>query len=99
MRYLVLGLIAFAAMGCTRATQVYTPDGRQGLALTCSGTLNSWSSCFKAAGERCGERGYDLLARDASTGQYGAINYTSGVGLNGAMGTTHQREMMVACKR
>lgn len=84
--------------GCTSAQQVYTPDGRQGLAIRCSGTLNSWGSCLKAAGDRCGERGYDLLMRNAETGQYGAINYTPGVGLNGGMGTTQGREMLVACK-
>ena len=98
MHALLVSLALLSLMGCTRATQVYTPDGRQGLALNCGGGFNSWASCFKTAGEHCGERGYDLLSRDAATGQYGIINYTPGVGLNGGMGTSFQREMLVACK-
>ncbi len=54
--------IVLMAASCSSQRGTYTPDGRRGFEITCSGFLNSWSSCLVKAGRACASRGYDQLA-------------------------------------
>jgi len=77
-------LLVIAA--CATVTQTYTPDGRVGLHLNCSGTARDWSMCLSAAGEACGSAGYDVIDR---------VN-SFRVDMSGQ--SVPQREMLIACK-
>lgn len=84
-RITLILIVAFVA-GCATVTEMYTPDGRVGLSLNCSGTARSWDMCYSAAGDACGESGYDILDRVDTfrVDPYGQ--------------TVPQRSMMIACK-
>lgn len=73
--------------GCATVTQTYTPDGRVGLNINCSGTARNWSACLSAAGEACGKSGYDVLDRVD----------TFRVDMYGQ--SIPQREMLISCKK
>lgn len=79
--------------GCATATSTYTPDGRQGYAIDCSGSALNWGLCFQKAGEQCGSRGYDVVAQ---TGDQGSIVSANQFGLYG--GSVVTRSLVVACK-
>ena len=83
---ITLGVIVVLSAGCATVTETYTPDGRLGLTLNCSGTARSWGMCYAAAGEACGDSGYDVLDRVDSfrIDAYGQ--------------TVPQRSMLIACK-
>jgi hypothetical protein len=95
MKRILLAALVLSIAGCTQARDVYTPDGRRGAALRCPA---AWAGCFEKAGQMCGSRGYDVFARDNTTGQVAAINYTPGVGLQGFSTSQTNRELLIACK-
>ena len=53
--------LVMASASCASEHATYAPDGRRGFAITCSGFLNSWSSCLVKAGRACGSRGYEQV--------------------------------------
>ena len=83
--------------GCATATNIGLPDGSEGYALNCSGTANGWGACWKKAGEVCQGRGYEILARDETTGQMTILN-ANNYGLYGSSSPTISRELIVKCK-
>ncbi|OYY83326.1 MAG: hypothetical protein B7Y46_15805 [Acidovorax sp. 28-64-14] len=60
-------VIAGAISGCTPTSAVRLPDGGEGFTIACGGTLRSWASCYEAAGEKCGARGYDIINKSSDT--------------------------------
>lgn len=58
---LVITAIVLTSASCAGQHATYAPDGRRGFAITCSGFLNSWSSCLVKAGRACGSRGYEQI--------------------------------------
>lgn len=46
----MLALVS-ALAGCATASQAYTPDGRQGYVIDCSGTALNWGRCYEEAGD------------------------------------------------
>lgn len=85
-----IAVIAFVALisGCTTEKPIYTQDGHQGLLLTCSGWANEWGSCFKAAGDQCGARGYDILDRHEETVEIGIYHQPKPI-----------RQMTIVCRQ
>jgi hypothetical protein len=71
--------------GCASISETYTPDGRKALALNCSGTARGWDKCLKAAGDNCGDKGYDVIDRSSED-----------VIFDGSL--TQERTMLIACK-
>jgi hypothetical protein len=105
MKRLSLALVLVLLGGCTVATQSYTPDGRVGYSLNCSGAALTWGNCLTKAGEICKSRGYDVYQKDAQTGQLSMIQGNAYANPNayqsnvfGFSGTTFSRSMMIACK-
>lgn len=49
--------------GCASSSQTYTPDGRVGYSLNCSGNVRTWGACEQKAGDICGARGYEILSK------------------------------------
>jgi hypothetical protein len=82
--------VAAALVGCATASKTYTPDGRQGYVIDCSGQALNWGKCYEKAGDLCGSTGYDILSQ---TGDQGATV----AGIYGASVIT--RSLVIACKR
>ncbi len=58
---LAIAGVLLASWSCTSQKATYAPDGRRGFVITCSGFLNSWSTCLVDAGRACGNRGYETI--------------------------------------
>jgi hypothetical protein len=84
----VLAVVS-ALVGCATASQTYTPDGRQGYVIDCSGQALTWGKCYEKAGDLCGSTGYEILSQ---TGDQGI----SVAGVFGASVIT--RSLVIACK-
>ena len=81
--------VVSALAGCAMASKTYTPDGRQGYVIDCSGQALNWGKCYEKAGDLCGNTGYDILTQ---TGDQGATV----AGIYGASVIT--RSLVIACK-
>jgi hypothetical protein len=92
MRILTLAAVA-ALVGCATQKTVYLPDGKQGHSINCSGAALSWDLCYQKAGELCGARGYDILAKD---GEQGATISGTQYGVFGT--SVMNRTLLIACK-
>ena len=60
VRLAMMGILLSTA-SCSSQKATYVPDGRRGFVITCSGFLNSWSTCLVDAGRACGSRGYETI--------------------------------------
>lgn len=101
-RPLIAISIAALLSACATVKETYTPDGRKGYTLNCSGTARGWDKCYAAAGELCKEAGYDILSRsseDASFAAVGGSVNSSGGSIGGSSVKTNERSMLIACKR
>ncbi len=89
-------LLVLMLTGCARSSPVYLPDGQSGYALSCSGNILSWNSCYAKAGELCGARGYTIIQKDGEGGSViGAAANRYQSRLYGS--TTQSRTMTVQC--
>lgn len=65
MRNLVLIVACATLLGaCASARRTYLPDGRLGYAVQCSNNDESWTDCYRWAGNACGGRGFDVYFQD-----------------------------------
>jgi hypothetical protein len=80
-------------IGCATVRETYSPDGRKAYTLNCSGTARGWDKCLKAAGDKCGAAGYDIISQE-SEDLIAAGGSSSGF----AFGKTKERTMLIACK-
>ena len=93
LRCLILAAAVLSLLGCATAKQTYTPDGRAGYTVDCSGDVLTWSYCYQKAGDLCGARGYDLLTMVGDP--RGAV-VTPPTLLSASAGSA--RSMLIACK-
>jgi hypothetical protein len=84
-------------LGCASATQTYAPDGRTAHAVNCGGLWRDWGACMERAGDICGARGYDILARDTDRSRSGGYSRQGSFG-GGFASTTHTRNMLISCR-
>jgi hypothetical protein len=95
MRRAILILIVAASCitGCATASKTFTSDGKEGYSINCSGSALNWGMCYEKAGQLCGAKGYEVLAKSGDTGtmvtagQYGLIG-----------GSVINRSMIIKCK-
>jgi hypothetical protein len=85
--------IAACVTGCATASKTYTPDGKEGYSITCSGSALNWGMCYEKAGDICGTKGYEVLAK---SGDQGAIVSGNQFGVYG--GSVINRNMIIKCK-
>jgi hypothetical protein len=93
-RMVVVLAVVSALVGCATASKTYTPDGRQGYVIDCSGQALTWGKCYEKAGDLCGSAGYDLLAQ---TGDQGGVMSATRLGVYGGSLTT--RNLVVSRKQ
>jgi uncharacterized protein YceK len=93
MKNLTLLMTTLLLSACASVSETHAPDGRKAYALNCSGTARGWDKCQKAAGEICGEKGYNVL--DRSSEDMASFGGTAS-GFGGAK--TNERSMLIACK-
>jgi hypothetical protein len=62
-RVLFVCVVLSVLVGCATAKATYTPDGRQGYIIDCSGQGMNWGKCYEKAGALCGNAGYEILAQ------------------------------------
>lgn len=87
-------LLALALLsGCATAKQIHTPNGQLGYSIDCSGSALNWGMCYEKAGEICGTKGYDIIAK---TGDQGATVTGTQYGLYG--GSILSRNLIIECK-
>jgi len=79
--------------GCATASKTYTSDGKEGYNITCSGSALNWGMCYEKAGDICGTKGYEVLAK---SGDQGAMVSGNQFGLYG--GSVINRNMIIKCK-
>lgn len=91
MRLLPTFLLLLSA--CTTQKVMYLPDGRQGYAIECSGTAQTWNECYTRAGEICKGSGYEVLSKNGEQGQVISGSQYAVFG-----GTVQKRAMVIACK-
>ncbi len=89
---LIISIMVLAG-GCATAKKTYTSDGKEGYAITCSGSALNWGMCYEKAGEICGEKGYEVLEK---SGDQGAMVSGNQFGLYG--GSVINRSMIIKCK-
>ena len=95
LRYLGILCIAATLLSCAHSSDTYTPDGRKGYMVDCSGSALNWGMCYSKAGELCGTRGYDTLEKDGE--KDGEMVSASSAGVFGV--PINSRSMMIVCKR
>ena len=82
---LLIALGALAALaGCATADMISTGDGKKGFSIACSGSADTWGSCYKLAAKSCGGA-YDVIDKNQSA------TPTS-------MGPLIERNMVIQCK-
>lgn len=88
-------MLSFLVVGCAHTARVdrtWAPSGAPAFAISCSGTVLNMASCYSAAGEMCGARGYSIVTRDQEVWVE-----SSNVGDNGSSTTTAKRSLVVVC--
>lgn len=93
MRYLGILTVAVLMASCATSQQIVLPSGETGFTVNC-GTYegNSWSACYKKAGEMC-PTGYDVLEEKESSDKSVIANQYSFQTLD-----DDQRTMLIQCK-
>lgn len=94
---LIYSVAVLALSGCATAKTITGPDGRPAYRVECNGTGKSWGDCIQKAGETCGQRGYDVLARNEEHPQSGVLIQQNDAG--DVVGRTSvARDLIVRCK-
>jgi hypothetical protein len=93
MKSMLLLAAIVALSACASAKKTYTPDGRIGYTIDCSGAALNWGKCFEKAGKICGSKGYDILERSGEQGDVVSANQYGAFG-----GSVIYRTMVIACK-
>lgn len=100
MRIVFLFALVLLA-GCATSTSMHGPDGKEMLAIECHGSAQSPASCYKKAGEVCGERGYQIIGKDGEAipmaSGYAHANHYAGMAIQQA-GMVVYRTLYVRCK-
>jgi len=88
MKPLLLILTFQSLSGCVTSisTQTYLPDGDKGWGVNCSYNFSSWNECYKEAGQKCGEAGYEIIEKNEKP-------FLKGNGI-----LTYERNMLIKCK-
>lgn len=93
----VLPVFFLASCGGASASRTYTPDGKNGYTINCSGLDKNWGLCYQKAGSLCQENGYDIVEVTGEAGTVTDVNSSAGLSTTKTT-TTHNRIMLIQCK-
>lgn len=100
MRIMILAVLSILG-GCTTATTMHAPDGKEMQAIECHGAAQGPAACYKKAGEICGAKGYDILGREGdkipTSSGYAYANQHHGMYVQ-EDGMTVHRTLYIRCK-
>jgi hypothetical protein len=111
---LVILMVAIALAGCVSSNETYTASGQKGHVISCTpgwtgglvgsiaNAATSWGTCYQKAGDICGTKGYNVLARsDEPTFAAHASAYanTSAGSAHYSAATSANRMMVIQCKQ
>ena len=88
-----LALIAVLALaGCATASPTILKDGRQALAISCSGEAMKWQQCYDKASTSCTSGQYTIIARN------GVPVAADDQSITADLGNYKNRDMVITCK-
>jgi hypothetical protein len=92
-RILVISMTLATLNGCATAEMKYLNNGQQGLAIDCSGEVNSWAACYEKAEASCAGTGYNIIGTDGTPSLK-----ESDKTLGADVGNFKSRSVVVVCK-
>jgi hypothetical protein len=92
-RILVISAILATLNGCATAEKKYLNNGQQGLAIDCSGEVNSWAACYEKADASCAGTGYNIISTDGTPSLKDSEKT-----LGADVGNFKSRSVVVVCK-
>jgi hypothetical protein len=82
-------LLCASLSACAISKETYTPEGKVGHNINCSGIALTWGDCYQKAGELCGAKGYEIIAGGSDSGAIASPTITT---------STISRSMLIKCK-
>ena len=78
-----LGTLIIAGSSSNAVSPTYLEDGTEAFMANCSGAGRTWANCEFEAGEECGKRGFEVIAKTSEpysmgsslSGLYGGPNF------------------------
>lgn len=92
----VLIAISGCAVGAS-SSQTYTTNGKQGYTINCSGSERNWGMCYEKAGNKCQNKGYDIVDVLGEQATISAVKSAAGLATS-TTSTTYNRIMVIECK-
>jgi len=74
-----LGVLLVSSCSSNSVTPMYLQDGNEAFMANCSGAGRTWANCEFEAGEECGKRGFEVIAKTSEP-------YSMGKGRSGLYG-------------
>lgn len=91
-------LATISACGVSASSsQTYTINGKQGYTINCSGAERNWGMCYERAGNKCQNKGYDIVDVSGEQGTVSAVKSATGLSTSTTT-TTYNRIMVIECK-
>lgn len=72
MKYISLLLFISIVNACATSSEVDSVDAKVEHRIYCSGSDNTWDTCYQKASELCGANEYDVLQKDEDKGAFAA---------------------------
>lgn len=72
MKYISLLLFISILNACATSNELNAEDGKVEHSVYCSGSLNSWDTCYEKASEICAAKEYDVIQKYENEGAFAA---------------------------
>jgi hypothetical protein len=86
-----LGTLTIAGCSSNAVSPTYLEDGTEAFMANCSGAGRTWANCEFEAGEECGKRGFEVIAKTSEPYSMGS----SKGGLYGGPGIATQQTVVM----
>ena len=78
--FIYLGIVIITGCSSNSVSPTYLQDGTEAFMANCSGAGRTWANCEFEAGEQCGKRGFEVIAKTSEP-------YSMGAGRSGLFGS------------
>ncbi|MDX1949978.1 MAG: hypothetical protein SFT90_05710 [Rickettsiales bacterium] len=90
--FFILNLILILE-SCAVSEETFTPNGKKGYTINCSGTALSWAECYAKAGKLCSTSGYKVIEKSSDKNSSLSANQYGLYGLE-----SNSRSLLIECK-